>query len=361
MRDYDVNLIEEIRKKQYVKNVNGVEVLFKKVPDDDRDNVMDPRVLAIAEKKRKRISGLKKGYSLAGERFRPDKISYDLTSTEVSCEEKLIKVRDHMIDIFIYTPEKVSEKMPLIIFFHGGGFTAGDMKLYVNQMKYICELSNAVVIFPEYRLAPENPWPAPVEDSEGTIKWAVENADYLHIDTEKLMICGDSAGGSLVNSCLIRDVNGYVKKAFEIYPGVDSTTMDHLDLYNWSYDMFPVVEEQKELAYSRINKIKVPSEHGSEETSLYLQGKTRHNNPEVSIVYATDEQLRKLPPVVIAYSEYDYLKVQDQYLAERLTKINHDVKTICYCGCDHGFLDCLGLVPQAEELCHVIAEEVGLL
>ena len=81
-------------------------------------------------------------------------------------------------------------------------------------------------------------------------------------------------------------------------------------------------------------------------------------NPEVSIVYASDEQLKALPPIAIAYSEYDYLRVSNEYFAERLSRLGHDVKTIRYNGCDHGFLDCLGLVPQAEELCHVIAEEV---
>lgn len=360
MRDYDVSLIEKIREKQYFKNVDGLNVLIKRVPDDDRDNVLDPRVRRIAEKKKKRISGLKKGYSLASERFRPDKICYDLTATEISVEERLIPVANHMIDIFIYRPRETEGKLPLVIFYHGGGFTAGDMKLYVNQMKLICELSKAVVIFPEYRLAPENPFPAQIVDAEGTISWALKNADYLNIDPEKLMICGDSAGGSIVNSVIIRDTEKHVKKAFEIYPGVDSTTLEHLELYQWSYDMYPVIEEQKELAFSRIDKIRKVS-HGSEKDSLYLQGRTRYNNPEVSIVYATDDQLKQLPPIVIAYSEYDFLRVSDEYFARRLTGVNHDVKAIMYCGCDHGFLDCLGLVPQAEELCHVIAEEVSTL
>ena len=115
-----------------------------------------------------------------------------------------------------------------------------------------------------------------------------------------------------------------------------------------------------ELAFSRIDKIRKVS-HGSEKDSLYLQGRTRYNNPEISIVYATEDQLKQLPPVVIAYSEYDFLRVSDEYFARRLTGVNHDVKAIMYCGCDHGFLDCLGLVPQAEELCHVIAEEVSTL
>lgn len=361
MRDYDINLLKEIKDKEEIKIIDGIETLVKKVPDDDRENVLDPRVLAIAQKKKDRISGLKKGFSLSNERYRPDKISYDLSNTNIKIEEKLININDdHMIDIFIFTPEKVTEKMPLLIFFHGGGFTAGDMKLYTNQIKYICELSNAVIIFPEYRLAPENPYPKPIEDARGTIKWAIENKDNLNIDINKLMLAGDSAGGSLVNSCLILDEEKYIKKAFEIYPGVDSTTLDNLTAYDWSYEMYPIIDEQKELAYSRIDKIKNHSKGGSED-SLYLQGKVKQNDPIVSIVYAENEILKNLPPITIVYSEYDYLRISEEYFAKRLIEANNKPRVIRYNGCDHGFLDSLGIVVQAEDLCYEIATEINLM
>ena len=113
MRKYDVKLVGEIRKKQHIENINGLNTIIKPIPDDDRVHVLDPRVLEIAKQKKKMFAERKKksGFSLANERFRPDKVTYDLTTREINCEEKLIKILDdHMIDIFIYRPEAAEEK-----------------------------------------------------------------------------------------------------------------------------------------------------------------------------------------------------------------------------------------------------------
>ena len=71
-----------------------------------------------------------------------------------------------------------------------------------------------------------------------------------------------------------------------------------------------------------------------------------------------DEQLKELPPVVVVASEYDFLRVSSDYFVKRLTELGKDVKSIRYLGCDHGFFDMLGTVVQAEDLCHLIAEEI---
>lgn len=150
-------------------------------------------------------------------------MTYDLTTVDIDIEERLIPINnDHMIDIYIYQRTDDEGLRPAMIYLHGGGWTAGDMRLYANQMKYIAELSHAVVIFPEYRLAPECPYPGPIDDAKGTIEYVVNHAKELRIDVDRLMVAGDSAGGGLTNSCLILDQKHDIKKAFEIYPAVDS-------------------------------------------------------------------------------------------------------------------------------------------
>ena len=132
-RKYDKKLVDEIHRKEYVENVDGMDILFKPIPDDDRRHVMDPRLYATAEKKKAMFKQRAKGgYSLLNERYRPDKVTYELTETEIETDERLISVNnDHMIDIFMYRrKDDEGKKLPVMIYLHGGGWTAGDIHLY---------------------------------------------------------------------------------------------------------------------------------------------------------------------------------------------------------------------------------------
>ena len=364
MRKYDVNLVKRIQEKQHIENINGLNTLIKPIPDDDRMNVMDPRVLEIAKKKKEMFAQRQKksGFSLVNERFRPDKVTYDLTIREIDCEERLIKILDdHMIELFIYRPEcEQDKKLPVMIYFHGGGWTAGDMKLYKNQMKLVSDLGECVCIFPEYRLAPECPYPGPIDDCYETIEYVVAHADELNVDVDKLMVAGDSAGGGLLFSCLYRDKKHLIKKGFGIYPSVDHTSYENNEHYIWDYEQYPVIEEQKEYAHSRIDRIRLGTT-GESEKSLYLQGKVPCDYPEISAVYMSDDMVKEFPPMVMAYSEYDFLRIGDEYMCKHMKDLGVDCKAIRYAGCDHGFFDLLGTIPQAEELCYVLAEEVNKL
>lgn len=359
MRKYDLSLAKEIQNKQYEKPFYNSKMLIKPIPDDNRENVMDPRVYDIAVKKYNRSQDTKdEGWLLSNERYRPDKISYDLTSSKIREKEQLITIADsHMIDVYTFHPEGKKTYLPIIVYLHGGGMTAGDISLYKNQMKLICELTQAIVVFPEYRLAPENPYPAAIDDAIGVIEWISENADKLNADAQKICVVGDSAGATLANACILRDKNFLIKKAIEIYPAVDFKHYEKQDLYKWSYDFYPVIEGQKEIAYSRIDRIK-NSLKINEKDNLFIQGKTSFENPEISVVFASDEALRAFPPITVISAEYDYLRVGSDYFVERLLGLGNDVTSICYRGCDHGFFDFLGSIVQAEELCYVISQEV---
>lgn len=366
-RKYDLALVDAIREKQYIAEVDGIEILFKPVPDDDRKHVMDPRLFEIAANKKKMFKDrAKSGYRLSNERFRPDKVTIDLTTTNVLCDERLIPVNDdHMIDIYIYRKEddEGREKLPVMIYLHGGGFTAGDMHLYANQMKYIAEQAHAVIIFPEYRLSPECPFPGPIDDCFATIQYVYENADELNIDREKIMVAGDSAGGSLTNACVQLDEKGIIKKIFELYPAWDTRKRDSVSEYDWSYDAYPVIAEHEEVARSRIDRIKGNFDEPTSSTidNLYLQGKTEATNPLVSAICASDEVLKRFPRTIICNSEYDFLRLQSEYAAKKLKSLGVDVRLVTYCGCDHGFLDVFGTTVQAEEICLFMAEELNTL
>lgn len=363
MRFYDKALVDAIRAKQYTKTIDGVEVLFKPVPDAPPAH-LDPRLRNIIEKKKSMFAGrAKSGWRLSNERYRPDKVTYDLTETEVECTEQLISIRgDHMIDLYIYRTPNAKPGRPILVYLHGGGFTAGDIHLFGCQMKYIAEQSGAVVLFPEYRLAPECPFPGPIEDAWGTVQWAYAHAAELGADPSRLMVAGDSAGGSLTNACVLLDQNGIIRKIMDIYPSWDSSDYRTQTAYTWSYDAYEVVEEDRELAYSRIDRIKGSIDHPAHSLgNLYLQGKTTPEDPLVSAIFASDEQLRRFPETVIVSAEYDYLRLGSDYAVRRLTQLGVPCRSIRYCGTDHGFLDMIGTIVQSEELCLTIADELNAL
>lgn len=358
-RNYDKSLLLEIRENEYVESIKGVDVLMKPIPDDNRINIIDPRVLETMKKKKAMLkSRTKDGFLLSKERNRLDIISYDLSETNIDIKERLIDVGDHKIDVYICSPETKDKKLPVLIYLHGGGYYCGDMRKYVNQMKLIAEKAQAVVIFPEYRLTPEASYPAAQEDCLGTIKWVEENAEELNIDPNCLTIAGDSAGGALVNACVLRDKDKNIKKVIEIYPVADCSDYRDQKLYSWTYDDFPVIDDHKEYAYGRIDRIKETA-YIKEKDNIYIQGKTNYQNPDVSIIFALDDKLKEFPETIIIASEYDYLRTGSDYFVKRLSDLKVKVKSIRYLGCDHGFFDMLGLVVQAEELCLLIAREIS--
>lgn len=182
----------------------------------------------------------KAGWTLSSERYRPDKVTYDLIETPVDCTEQLIPIGGHKIDIYIYRTANIQPNAPVLVYLHGGGFTAGDIHLFGKQMQYIAEQSGAVVVFPEYRLAPENPFPAPVEDAWGAVQWVHAHAAELGADPAKLMVAGDSAGGSLTNACVLQDEKGIIRKIMGIYPSWDGSDYHEQTAYTWSYDAYEV-------------------------------------------------------------------------------------------------------------------------
>lgn len=360
MRKYDRALVDAIREKQYTEVVDGMEILFKPVPDDDRPHAMDPRLFEIASNKKKMFSQRAQGgFRLSNERFRPDKVTYDLAEAEIVCDERLISVNgDHMIDLFIYRRADDAGKVtPVMIYLHGGGFTAGDIHLFEKQMQYIAEQSHATVVFPEYRLAPETPYPGAHEDAFATVDYIYDNAEELSVDRDRLMVAGDSAGGVLTLACLQRNAgNGKIRKAFLLYPACDSRPLEDITGYEWTYDKYPMLEEQREIAVSRVERIKSGMKKGG--MNLYNQNRTTPEDPMISAYLASDEVLSKFPEIVFCNSEFDYLRLASEAMARRLLALGVSVRTVTYCGCDHGILDMLGTVVQAEELCLCMADEL---
>lgn len=361
MRAYEKQLVGMLEELQVTEDVDGLDVVMRPVPDADQRHVLDPRILEVIKRKQelceRRASD---GFRLSFERNRPDKVSFDLTTETLVCEERLVPIGgDHMIDLYSYAPADARENMPVLVYVHGGGFTAGDETLYRNQMRLIAEQSGALVLFPEYRLAPECPFPGAVEDITGVLYWVRNHAHELKGDPDRVMLAGDSAGGSIVCACLLDGGWPEVRELYLIYPASDKSDYRQQRAYTWSYDAYEVACEYAPYVHARIEKIRAAVESDPNgERSLYLQGRTDPRDPRVSAVFASDAQLVAFPPTVVVTAEYDYLRLGNEHLARRLNGAGRLKRAVRYEGCDHGFFDLLGICPQAEGLALDLAREL---
>jgi|tagenome__1003787_1003787.scaffolds.fasta_scaffold20962119_2 acetyl esterase len=113
------------------------------------------------------------------------------------------------VPVRVYRPSP-DPALPVVVFFHGGGWTIGTVDQYDPVARRIANASDAIVVSVEYRLAPEHPFPAPLEDCWHALQWAAKNAATFGGDPGRLAVMGDSAGGNLAAVCAIqaRDAGG---------------------------------------------------------------------------------------------------------------------------------------------------------
>ena len=279
----------------------------------------------------------------------------DITTDEIVETTKIIPIKDHMIEITIYERKDQSDskdKRKVMLFIHGGGFIGGDVRTKGNQCRYLAQQSGAVVISPEYRLAPETPYPGPEIDVIGTIDWIEENAERLNIDTDKMAIMGESAGGHLaINTCL-KDEKQRMKLAVSVYGVMDLSKAEDTP-YHWDYSLYQMAEEQKDYIMNRLFRFKELNDSMNE---LYLQNGESTLDGEISPLFS--EHLDCLPKVLMIEAEFDYFRVCNQEFEKRMQEAGKDFDVIYYEGLDHGFFDRLGSLPQTQDCIDEIAKYI---
>ncbi|MBL7259725.1 alpha/beta hydrolase [Paractinoplanes lichenicola] len=202
------------------------------------------------------------------------------------------------ITVRIYKPVNATGLLPGIFYIHGGGMILGSVDGEDPNATYICDEVNAIVVSVEYRLSPEHPHPAPVEDCYAGLVWMAKNAAELGYDPERLAVYGASAGGGLTiaTALLARDRGGpQLKFMMPIYPMIDDTN---------------TTESSHE-----ITDIGIWDRSGNLEAwAWYLGGKPADQ-------YAAPtraEDLAGLPPAFIDVGTVDLFRDEDIAFAQRL-------------------------------------------
>jgi acetyl esterase len=140
--------------------------------------------------------------------------------------DKTVKTDTNRVPIRIYYPAGAGGLLPAYIYSHGGGFVVGDLDMVETICRTICKEANIVVVSIDYRLAPEHPFPAGLEDVIAATRWVSQNGAKLGIDTGRLAIGGDSAGGNLAAAAAQRFAgNSEVALRYQVlvYPVTDLT------------------------------------------------------------------------------------------------------------------------------------------
>jgi acetyl esterase len=234
-------------------------------------------------------------------------------------EDRLVPGPAGQIRARVYTPQG-STPLPVLVFFHGGGFVIGSIELYDELCRELANGSGYIVMSVDYRLAPEHKFPAAVEDCYAATKWVAENASILGGDADHIAIGGDSAGGNLaaVVAMLARDKGApHITLQVLIYPftGAD------LDTQSARENATGYFLTRDDMAWFE---------------SLYLRNEADRDDPRVCPLRA--KTLSGLPPALVITAEYDPLRDDGEAYAARLSRAGVPIVCTRYNGMIHGFL-----------------------
>ncbi len=242
---------------------------------------------------------------------------------------------DQQLPLRIYRPENLSGKTAGLLFIHGGGFVFGNLDSEHASCLSLCRDLGIVLVSVDYRLAPEHPYPAALDDCYGALEWTAEHSDELGIDANRVGIFGQSAGGGLsaATALLARDRGG---------PAIC-----------FQYLGIPELDD----------RLNTPSMRAFSDTPLwnlpcaeyswrYYLGEAMAPGSEQVPCYAAParaEDLSGLPPAMVTTMEFDPLRDEGIEFALRLLQAGVSVELHHYPGTFHGSALFAGAVISQRE------------
>lgn len=228
----------------------------------------------------------------------------------------------------VYRP-RLEGPTPTVVLFHGGGWVVGDLDTHDHLARSICRDCAAVVVSVDYRLAPQAPFPAAVEDALAATRWVASHLDELGGD-DRLAVAGDSAGGNLaavVAQQLRDDAGPALAGQFLIYPATDLA------------GHYPSRRENGEGYFLDLPTMRWFTDHYAPDADL-------HTDPRLSPLRHHD--LSGLPPTVVVTAHYDPLRDEGEAYAAALAEAGVSVEVRRFAGMIHGFVDMGAFSPGAQ-------------
>ena len=231
----------------------------------------------------------------------------------------------------VYRPD-ADGPLPTIVFFHGGGFVIGDLDTHDDHCHLLAHDVGAVVLSVDYRLAPENPFPAAFDDCLAATRWAGEHVAELGGDPDRMAVAGDSAGGNLAAAVAlaVREQGPRLAAQLLIYPACDFRDGDH----------HPSRTENGEGLFLTAADMRWFGE-------AYVPDSAHREDPRASVLLSPD--LQGAAPAVVLTAQYDPLRDEGEAYADALQQAAVPVDLRRYDGLIHGFFGMGPISPAAAE------------
>ncbi|MDE0885708.1 MAG: alpha/beta hydrolase [Myxococcota bacterium] len=259
----------------------------------------------------------------------------DIAKKKISVRHRSIPGPGGEISLRIYSPE--GEGLPILLYFHGGGWVAGSVEAVENIGRGIADRAGFIVINVDYRLAPEHKFPAGLEDCYAALLWAAEHGQELGGDPSHLVVAGDSAGGNFATvCCLLADERGgpRITRQVLIYPGVDLSGRCAEEIGDSENGKAPNLADFM--------------------AAVYVEDKELLAHPHCSPWLA--ENFSGMPPALVLTAEFCFIRDQGEAYAQKLDAVGVPTRAIRYNGLGHAFLDKVGVWRQADACIDEIAE-----
>jgi acetyl esterase len=258
----------------------------------------------------------------------------------VAAYDRMVPCADGPRRTRVYVPQAApATAAPGLVYFHGGGWVVGSIESHDRLCRGLADRSSVVVLSVDYRLAPEHPFPAAVQDAIAASRWVLDHAEQLGLDPARIAIGGDSAGGNLTAvSCLaLRDAARRPAFQLLLYPGTDMTRALP------SHAMFP-------------DSFFLSRAAGDWYLGHYLPASADLRDPLASPLFAPD--VARVAPALVVLGGFDPLRDEGRAYADRLRDAGVPVETVCVDGQMHGFLMLGGALRGAEQTVDLVADRL---
>ena len=246
-------------------------------------------------------------------------------------DDRLVPTAAGDLAVRVYTPEDaVGSNRGVLLWLHGGGWVIGDLDTADSTCRALANRAGAVVVSVDYRLAPEHPAPAALEDCLAALTWTVENAELLGVDVSKVAVGGDSAGGNLAALVCqrVRDEFGPdIDFQLLVYPVTD-LTLGH-----------PSIDENAEGYFLTRALMEWFWDHYADPAD--------RTDPKASPLRAAE--LSNLPPALVVTSQFDPLRDEGVAYAEAMAAAGVPVEHVSCRGHIHTSLTAVDMLPTGAE------------
>lgn len=248
------------------------------------------------------------------------------------------------VRVRVVRPQEAKGTLPVVMHFHGGGWILGDRETHDRLTREIAVGADAAVVFVDYDRSPEARYPVAIEQAYAAMKYVVDNAAALGVDGERLAILGDSVGGNMAAAVtLMAKERGGPKITFQVllYPVTDA------DFETGSYQTYA---EGPWLTKKAMQWF----------WDAYLPDVAARGQITATPLNATLEQLRDLPPALVAVDENDVLRDEGEAYARKLSQAGVPVASVRYNGTIHDFA-LLNAIAKTPPVRAALAEANGAL